>query len=109
MTLDWPVLAEQDMDFSPTRLPVWVFRLMVSSSPECMDETMVLPSQYLNISGMLKNHKHSRAISDLGFYELSRQPEYKSPMYGNSLGVVGRSFQALKIALHAVVSKKTFL
>ena len=33
-----------------------------------------------NVSGMLKNHELSRAISDLGFYELRRQLQYKARM-----------------------------
>lgn len=50
----------------------------------------------LNISGMLKNHKLSRAVSDLGFYELRRQFEYKSKMYGNSLVIADRFFPSSK-------------
>ena len=65
--------------------------------------TSYLTSEYksiaienLNVSGMLKNHKLSRAISDLGFYELRRQLEYKSKMYGNTLTVANRFFPSSK-------------
>ena len=50
----------------------------------------------LNVSGMLKNHKLSRAISDLGIYELRRQLEYKSKMYGNYLIIADRFFPSSK-------------
>ena len=63
-----------------------------------------LTSQYksiaienLNVSGMLKNHKLSRAISDLGFYELRRQLDYKAKMYGNTLFVAERFFPSSKM------------
>jgi putative transposase len=46
---------------------------------------------------MLKNHKLSRAISDLGFYELRRQLEYKAKMYGNTIIVAERFFPSSKM------------
>lgn len=36
----------------------------------------------LNVLGMLKNHKLSRAISEAGFYEFAKQLEYKCKLYG---------------------------
>ena len=36
----------------------------------------------LNVLGMLKNRKLSRAISEAGFYEFARQLEYKCKLYG---------------------------
>ena len=60
----------------------------------------------LNVSGMIKNHKLSRAISDLGFYELRRQLEYKSRMYGNNLVVAGRFFPSSKKCSSCGSSKK---
>jgi putative transposase len=72
-----------------------------------------LTSQYksiaiedLNVSGMLKNHKLSRAISDLGFYELRRQLEYKAKMYGNTLVVADRFFPSSKKCSSCGSSKK---
>ena len=63
-----------------------------------------LTSQYkriaiedLNVSGMLKNHKLSRALSDLGFFEFRRQLGYKSKMYGNILVVANRFFPSSKM------------
>ena len=62
----------------------------------------------LNISGMLKNHKLSRAISDLGFYELRRQLEYKSKMYGNNLILADRFFPSSKRCSSCGMVKKDF-
>jgi len=63
-----------------------------------------LTSQYkriaiegLNVSGMLKNHKISRALSDLGFFEFRRQLGYKSEMYGNILVVANMFFPSSKM------------
>jgi len=36
----------------------------------------------LNVSGMVSNHHLAQAISDVGFYELRRQIEYKAARYG---------------------------
>jgi putative transposase len=46
----------------------------------------------LNVKGMMANHKLSLAISDLRFYEVRRQLEYKCKMYGANLVLVDRWF-----------------
>ena len=51
----------------------------------------------LNVSGMLKNRKLSRAIADLGFYEFRRQLEYKSQYKGNYLLIADRWFPSSKL------------
>lgn len=51
----------------------------------------------LNVRGMLRNHKLASAISDGGFYEFSRQCEYKSQWYGSTLTVVDRFYASSKI------------
>ena len=51
----------------------------------------------LNTSGMLKNHKLSRAISDIGFSEIRRQLTYKSELRNNKLHVVDRFFPSSKL------------
>ena len=50
----------------------------------------------LNVSGMMKNHKLAGAISDMGFYEVRRQFEYKCKLYGSKLVVVDRWFPSSK-------------
>jgi len=50
----------------------------------------------LNISGMMKNHKLARAISDMGLYEFKRQLEYKSKLFGNWISVIDRWFPSSK-------------
>ena len=50
----------------------------------------------LNISGMVKNHKLSRSISDMGWYEFKRQLLYKSEMTGAKVVIVDRFFPSTK-------------
>lgn len=50
----------------------------------------------LNVSGMVKNRKLSRAISDMGFFEFRRQLEYKAQMRGGVVVVADRWFPSSK-------------
>ena len=50
----------------------------------------------LNVQGMLRNHKLSRAIQDLGFYELKRQLIYKANQFGKTVKSVERFFPSSK-------------
>lgn len=59
------------------------------------NQTVVIED--LCVKGMLKNRKLSRAISDLGFYELRRQLTYKSGIYGTLLIVADRWFPSSKM------------
>jgi putative transposase len=51
----------------------------------------------LSVSGMLKNHKLARAISDVGFFEFRRQLTYKTAWNGVSLLVADRFFPSSKL------------
>lgn len=51
----------------------------------------------LNVSGMMKNRKLSRAISDLGLFEFRRQLEYKGKWYGCQIDVANRFFPSSKM------------
>lgn len=50
----------------------------------------------LNISGMLKNRKLSRAIADLGLFEFRRQLEYKGKWHGCEIILADRFFPSSK-------------
>ena len=56
----------------------------------------VLSIEDLNVSGMIKNRKLSRAISDIGFYEFRRQLEYKAKVYHAEIKVADRWFASSK-------------
>lgn len=65
--------------------------------------TSVLTSSYgaiaiedLNVSGMIKNHKLAKSISDVSFYELRRQLEYKATLNGVRVLVADRFFASSK-------------
>jgi putative transposase len=51
----------------------------------------------LNVNGMLKNSKLSKAIADAGFSEIRRQFEYKSEFYNGAVGIVDRWFPSSKL------------
>ena len=56
----------------------------------------VICIENLNVKGMIKNHKLSRAISDLGFYEFKRQLIYKANMQGKTVKEVDRFYPSSK-------------
>ncbi len=51
----------------------------------------------LNISGMLKNHRLAKSISDVGWGEFGRQLSYKSEWNGNTIVEIGRFFPSSKM------------
>jgi putative transposase len=51
----------------------------------------------LNVSGIMKNHKLARSVSDQGWSEFRRQLTYKSEIYGNQLVTIDRWFPSSKI------------
>lgn len=51
----------------------------------------------LNVLGMLKNRKLSRAISEAGFYEFARQLEYKCRLWGIEFLKADRFFPSSKL------------
>ena len=58
-------------------------------------KTVVLED--LNVQGMMQNGKLSRAIADVGFYELRRQIEYKSRYYGAKVVFADRFYPSSKL------------
>jgi len=51
----------------------------------------------LNVKGMIKNHKLSRAINDMGFFEFRRQLDYKAQMRGGIVVAADRFFPSTKL------------
>lgn len=62
--------------------------------PEERPATIVLED--LNVQGMLKNRKLSRAIADVGMYEFKRQLTYKAALAGVHIKTVSRWFPSSK-------------
>ena len=50
----------------------------------------------LNVKGMVKNRKLSRAISDMGFFEFRRQLSYKAEMRGGLIVIADRWYPSSK-------------
>lgn len=50
----------------------------------------------LNVRGMLRNRRLSRAVADASFYEIARQLEYKTAMRGGTVAKVGRFYPSSK-------------
>jgi len=46
--------------------------------------------EHLNVSGMIKNHKLAKHISDVGWREFARQLDYKGLWYGSQIVRIGR-------------------
>jgi len=59
-------------------------------SYKLVSENQAIAVETLNVSGMLKNHKLARSISDVGWSELFRQLEYKCTQYGKTLLKIGQ-------------------
>ncbi|MCU6747738.1 transposase, partial [Faecalicatena acetigenes] len=51
-------------------------------SHEIVSENQVIVSENLQIKNMVKNHHLAKSISDVSWYELTRQLEYKSKWNG---------------------------
>ncbi len=60
------------------------------ASTRLVRENDVIVIEDLNISGMVRNRRLARAISDCGWGEFRRQLEYKCERYGRELVVIGR-------------------
>ena len=56
----------------------------------------VIVIEDLNVSGMVRNRRLARAISDCGWGEFRRQLEYKSRRYGRNLVVIDRWYPSSK-------------
>ena len=59
-------------------------------SHQLISENQVIVSEDLAISNMVKNHNLAKAISDCGWYELTRQLAYKAEWNGRTYIKIGR-------------------
>lgn len=59
-------------------------------STRIVNENQVIALEDLNVSGMVKNRKLSRAISDLGWRSFRTMLESKSAMHGRDLRIISR-------------------
>ncbi len=59
-------------------------------------ENDVICVEDLNVSGMMKNRKLSKAVADVGIFELNRQIEYKAQWYGKEVVKISRWFPSTK-------------
>lgn len=66
----------------------------LSSDLTCRFHTIGIED--LNVRGMVCNHGLARSISDMGFYELRRQLEYKAAMHGGVVVIADRWFPSSK-------------
>jgi putative transposase len=62
-----------------------------------INENQIIVLEDLNVKGMMKNHKLSKSIQELGLGEIRRQLEYKSNWYGRNLILVDRWYASSKI------------
>lgn len=59
-------------------------------SHELVNENQVIVSEDLAVSNMIKNHHLAKSISDCGWYELTRQLDYKSDWNNRNYIKIGR-------------------
>ena len=66
------------------------------ATSKLIDENQVIGLEDLNVAGMMKNHCLAKAISDVSWYEIRRQLEYKAKLYGREVRLAGRFFPSSK-------------
>lgn len=59
----------------------------------------MIVSEDLAVSNMVKNHNLAKAISDCGWYELTRQMDYKSKWNNRQYIKIGRFIPSSKILI----------
>lgn len=61
-----------------------------------INENDYISIEKLNVSGMVKNRRLAKSISDTGMFELKRQLDYKANWYGKTVTVIDRWFPSTK-------------
>src|SRR5579872_543331 len=72
------------------------FSAIVMKTKSPAERPSVIVLEDLNIQGMLKNRKLSRAVSDVGMYEFKRQLLYKAAQAGIEVKQVSRWYPSSK-------------
>lgn len=62
-----------------------------------INENQVIIAEDLHVKGMMRNHKLAKAISDVAWYEVHRQLEYKSKWNGRTYHIIDRFFPSSKM------------
>ena len=68
----------------------------------------IIGMETLNVQGMMSNHRLARAVGDVGMYEIKRQLQYKSVLYGAVVVEVSPWFPSSRLC-HACGQKNADL
>lgn len=89
---------------------------IVAKNKPCEERPATIVIEDLNVQGMLKNRKLSRAIADVGLSEFRRQLIYKAEQAGSSIKVVSRWYPSSKMCANCgwidqdqALSDRTFI
>lgn len=66
-------------------------------SHKLVSEYDLINMEDLNVKGMMANRRLSKAVADVGMFELRRQVEYKSEWYGKRCQLISRWFPSSKM------------
>lgn len=66
-------------------------------SSKIINENQVIVIEDLKVSGMLKNHKLAKSISEVSWYEFRRQLEYKAELYGREIIIAPSNYASSQL------------
>ena len=74
-------------------------------SNEIISENQVIVSENLQIKNMVKNHHLAKSISDVSWYELTRQLEYKAKWNGREYIKIDTFYASSRVVFHLRIPK----